>query len=105
MAVRTEKSADATAIRPFSVEIPEAEIEGLRRHRGHPLAREGDRCRRFAGRAAGDDAGARALLEPPSTLRKARGEAERVPALRHGDRRSRHPLHPRSLAGTRTRCR
>jgi Epoxide hydrolase N terminus len=31
MAVRTERSADATAIRPFRVEIPEAEIEGLRR--------------------------------------------------------------------------
>jgi pimeloyl-ACP methyl ester carboxylesterase len=30
MAVTTEKSADATAIRPFRVEIPEAEIEGLR---------------------------------------------------------------------------
>ena len=31
MAVRTEKSADATAIRPFTIEIPEAEIEELRR--------------------------------------------------------------------------
>jgi pimeloyl-ACP methyl ester carboxylesterase len=30
MAVRTEKSADALAIRPFGVEIPEAEIEELR---------------------------------------------------------------------------
>jgi pimeloyl-ACP methyl ester carboxylesterase len=30
MADTTEKSADATAIRPFRVEIPEAEIEGLR---------------------------------------------------------------------------
>jgi pimeloyl-ACP methyl ester carboxylesterase len=30
MAVTTGKSADATAIRPFSVELPEAEIEGLR---------------------------------------------------------------------------
>jgi Epoxide hydrolase N terminus len=30
MAIRTDKSADAIAIRPFRVEIPEAEIEGLR---------------------------------------------------------------------------
>jgi pimeloyl-ACP methyl ester carboxylesterase len=30
MVVKAEKSADATAIRPFRVEIPEAEIDGLR---------------------------------------------------------------------------
>jgi hypothetical protein len=30
MAGRTENSAGATAIRPFTVEIPEAEIEALR---------------------------------------------------------------------------
>ena len=30
MSVMAEKSADATAIRPFQVDIPEAEIEGLR---------------------------------------------------------------------------
>jgi hypothetical protein len=30
MAVLTEKSADATAIRPFTIEIPEAEVEDLR---------------------------------------------------------------------------
>jgi hypothetical protein len=30
MAVRMEESADATAIRPFRVEIPEADIDGLR---------------------------------------------------------------------------
>ena len=30
MAVMTEKSADATAIRPFTIEIPEADLEDLR---------------------------------------------------------------------------
>jgi pimeloyl-ACP methyl ester carboxylesterase len=30
MAVQTEKTADATAIRPFTIEIPEAEVEDLR---------------------------------------------------------------------------
>jgi pimeloyl-ACP methyl ester carboxylesterase len=30
MAVQTEKAADATAIRPFRIEIPEAEVEDLR---------------------------------------------------------------------------
>ena len=30
MAVMTEKSADATAIRPFTIEFPEAELEDLR---------------------------------------------------------------------------
>jgi Epoxide hydrolase N terminus len=30
MAVTTEKSVGATAIRPFTIEIPEAELEALR---------------------------------------------------------------------------
>ena len=30
MAVMTEKSADATAIRPFTIEFPEADLEDLR---------------------------------------------------------------------------
>src|SRR4051794_13301837 len=30
MAVMTEKSADATAIRPFTIEIPESELEDMR---------------------------------------------------------------------------
>jgi hypothetical protein len=30
MAVTTARSADATAIRPFTIEIPEADLEDLR---------------------------------------------------------------------------
>ena len=30
MAVRAEKSADATAIRPFTIETPEADLDDLR---------------------------------------------------------------------------
>jgi hypothetical protein len=63
MSVPTESSAGATAIRPFTIpEVSEAELEALRARHGHALAREGDRRRSVAGPAAGDDAGARALL-------------------------------------------
>ena len=30
MAVQTGKTADATAIRPFTIETPEADLDGLR---------------------------------------------------------------------------
>ena len=43
MSVVAEKSADATAIRPFTIETPEADLDDLRAaHRGHAVAREGD---------------------------------------------------------------
>ena len=55
-------------IRPFTVEIPEAELTDLRR-RSHrdALAQQGARRRSVAGRAAGDDAGARAATGRPTT--------------------------------------
>jgi hypothetical protein len=34
-------TADNTAIRPFTIDIPEAEVEDLRAHRGDAFAREG----------------------------------------------------------------
>ena len=53
----------ATEIRPFHVDIPEEELDELRRRiAADALAQQGARPRSVAGRAAGDDAGARALL-------------------------------------------
>ena len=66
-------------------------------HRGHALAREGGRRGCLAGRAAGDDPGARALLGDRVRLAQVRGEAQRLPAVHHRDRRAGHPLRPRSL--------
>ena len=44
MSVVVEKSADASAIRPFTIETPEADLDGLRpAHRGDAVAGEGDR--------------------------------------------------------------
>ena len=66
-------------------------------HRGHALAREGGRRGCLPGRAAGDDPGARALLGDRVRLAQVRGEAERLPAVHHRDRRAGHPLRPRAL--------
>ena len=89
----------ATEIRPFHVEIPE---DAARRpapaHRRDALAQQGARRRSVAGRAAGDDAGARALLGDRLRLAQGRGEAERAAAVHDRDRRRRHPLHPREVA-------
>ena len=58
----------ASEIRPFHVDVPE---EDLARppppHRRDALAQQGARRRSVAGRAAGDAAGARALLGRPTT--------------------------------------
>ena len=38
MSVRTEKAADATAIRPFTIETPEADLDDLRARIAQRLA-------------------------------------------------------------------
>ena len=54
---------EATAIRPFQVNVPEADLTDLRRRiSGDPVARERNRCRFFAGRATRLHASARAVL-------------------------------------------
>ena len=68
-----------------------------RAHRGHALAREGGRRGCLAGRAAGDDAGGRALLGDRARLAQVRGQAQLGAQLHHRDRRAGHPLRPRSL--------
>ena len=63
MAVTTENSAGATAIRPFTIEFPEAELDDLRARIAATRWPEKETVAdAVAGRAARDDAGARALL-------------------------------------------
>ena len=74
MAVMTEKSADATAIRPFTIEFPEADLEDLRARIAATRWPEKETVDdRVAGRAAGDDAGGRALLGDGVRLAQVRG--------------------------------
>ena len=58
MAVMVEKSADATAIRPFTIETPEADLEDLRARIAATRWPEKETVDgSVAGRAARDDAG------------------------------------------------
>ena len=68
-------------------------------------ALQGAGRRSVAGRAVGDDSGARALLGDRLRLAQGRGEAQRLAPVHDRDRRRGHPLHPRQVVGTRTRCR
>ena len=106
MSVVAEKSADATAIRRFHVDTPGEALDDLRRRiaatqwpeketvpddsQGVPLATMQKLARYWA---------------TEYDWRKCEARAERLPAVHHGDRRPRHPLHPRPLAARRTRCR
>ena len=93
-----EQSTDKNAVRPFHVNVPEAELTELRRRinatkwpetgNGHgPLAR----------RAARDDPETRALLGDRIRLAQGRGAAQRRTEFHHRNRRAGHPLHPRPL--------
>ena len=93
-----ETSAGPSAIRPFTVEIPEAELEGLRTRIGDALALLEARRRSVGAGAAGDVPGARPLLGDRVRLARVRGETERAAAVHHRDRRGRDPLHPRQVA-------
>ena len=104
MAVTTEKSAGATATRPFKVEIRQEEIDELRRRL---------RATRWPEKETVADESQGVQLATMQELarywatdydwRKARGEAQRVSALHHRDRRRGHPLHPRQV-GARERA-
>ena len=91
-------SSDDTAIRPFHFKVSEEELVDLRRRiaatrwpdketvtdesQGVQLATMQKLAR---------------LLGDGLRLAQVRGEAQRPAALRHRDRRARHPFHPRSL--------
>src|SRR5207248_2890494 len=67
-------------------------------HHRDGLAREGDRRRCFAGRAAGDDAETRALLGHRLRLPEVGGAAQCPAAVHDRDRWARHAFHSRSFA-------
>ena len=69
-----------TGIRPFHVEMPEEQIDDLRqRVAGDALADQGARLGPIAGRAAGDVAGARRLLDQRVRLARLRGRLNALP--------------------------
>ena len=89
----------ASELRPFRVEMPdEADRRSPAAYRCDALALQGARRGSVAGRAAGDDAGARPLLDDRLRLARVRGETERAAAVQDRDRRGGHPLHPREVA-------
>src|ERR671916_413103 len=88
----------ALEVRPFHVDIPEEELcRPSPPDRGVALARQGDRRRSLAGRAARDDSGTRPLLGDRLRLAQVRGETERPTAVHDGDRWARHSFYSRSF--------
>ena len=99
MAVTTAKSAGDTAIRPFTIDVPEADLDDLRariaathwptkelvddRSQGVQLATMRELARYW---------------ETEYDWRKCEAKLNSVPQLHHRDRRGGHPLHPRALA-------
>ena len=98
IAVSTATSTD-TAIRPFRVDIPQDELDDLKRR---ILAT------RWPTKETVDDASQGVQLATMQALahywvtehdwRKVEARLNVVPAVPHRDRRARHPLHPRPLA-------
>ena len=74
-------------------------------HRRHAMARPGDGHGSIAGRAACDNAEARALLGNRARLAQGRGAAQRATEFHHRDRRARHPLHSCSFQARERACR
>ena len=101
-----DRTATATAIRPFAVQFHDSELDELRtRVTAHAASRERTRSGRLTGRPVGHDPRTGALLGDRVRLPAGRGAAECRPPVRDRDRRARHPLHPREVARTRTPCR
>ena len=98
MSVMAEKSADATAIRPFTIETPESDLDDLR---ARIVAT------RFPEKETVDDISQGPQLAMMQALARYWAEEydwskceEKLNALRalhHRDRWAGHPLHPRSL--------
>ena len=102
----TSQVGEEVAVHPFRVDVPEEDLDDLRRRiaatrwpskelvedrsQGVQLATMQELARYWADRLR---------------LAQGRGEAQRPTAVHDRDRRGRHPLHPRALASTRTRCR
>ena len=98
-------SNDST-VRPFSVKVPEEELAELRRR---VAAVNWPSRELVADRSQGvQSATMQALARYWTTdydWRKAEAKLNALPQFTTDDRRGRDPLHPRQVAGTRTRCR
>ena len=92
-------TADATAIRPFRIDIPEEELAELRRR---IAATRWPSTELVADRSQGVQLATMQELARYWTTdydwRKVRGETERAAAVHDRDRRGRDPLHPRQVA-------
>ena len=63
MSVTVERPTERTAIRPFRIEVPEADLEDMRaRIRSHPVARQGNRRRPSPRVRSSRPSGAREVL-------------------------------------------
>ena len=92
-------TAEATAIRPFQIDVPEEQLAELRRR----VAATRLPSRELVGdRSQGVQlATIEALTRYWATeydWRSVRGETERAAAVHDRDRRGGHPLHPRQVA-------
>ena len=98
MAVTVDRAAGSTAIRPFTIEFPDADLEDLRAR----IA-----ATRWPEKEGVDDASQGVQLATIQAVarywlteydwRKCEARLNAVPAVRHRDRRAGHPLRPRSL--------
>ena len=92
-------TAEATAIRPFRIEVPEEQLAELRRR---IEATRWPSRELVADRSQGVQLATMQALARYWTTeydwRKVRGETERAAAVHDRDRRGRDPLHPRQVA-------
>ena len=99
-------AVDDSAIRPFTIDVREEQLEDFRRR---IAATRWPTKELVADRSQGVQLATVQELARYWTSdydwRKCRDEAQRAAAVHDRDRRGRDPLHPRALANTRTRCR
>ena len=92
-------TAEATAIRPFRIDVPEEQLADLRRR---IEATRWPSRELVADRSQGVQLATMQALARYWTTdydwRKVRGETERAAAVHDRDRRGRDPLHPRQVA-------
>ena len=92
-------TAEATAIRPFRIDVPEEQLAELRRR---IAATRWPSTELVADRSQGVQLATLQALASYWTTdydwRRVRGETERAAAVHDRDRRGRDPLHPRQVA-------
>ena len=102
----TVLAAEDTAIRPFRINIPEAELTELRRRINATKWPERETVTDASqGVQLATIQSTRALLGDGIRLAQVRGETERLAAVHHRDRWAGHSFHSRSFETSRMRCR